>query len=293
MHLTYDVSAAFHFRLIQVLDPRYSGARTNLAVALARLGLSQEAYLTSFFAARDLPKSAIAQYNLAWFHNARGDYAGAAKSLALAFETLRTYDKALHLQALNEIEAGRTPPPESVAAVPKKERTRLGSIQAAAVFAPAGATLRDRDRVAGTTRTSGQFVVSDRQAPWIAVYWPDEVLKHRYWLHTDEVNAAVAAALTGVWRFKRDGKAWATARFQQENGTIRGSVEKNEADKLLRFNVDSVALDGSNVKMKIRYPTSGERATVNLAFGSNLRIMTGEAKSPSGGSTVVVAEKTP
>ena len=293
MHLGYDVSAAFHFRLMQALDPKYSGARTNLAVALARLGLSQEAYLTSLFAARDIPKSPIAQYNLAWFHNARGDYAGAAKSIALAFETLRTYDKALHLQALNEIEAGRTPPSESVAAVPKKERTRLGSIQVAAVFAPAGAMLRDRDRVAGTTRASQQFVVSDRQDPWIAVYWPDEVLKHRYWLHAGDVNAGVAAALTGVWRFKRDGKPWATARFQQENGAIRGRVEKNQADKLLHFNVDSVALDAGNVKMKIRYQGSGERATVKLTLGSNLRSMTGEAESPSGGSTVVVAEKTP
>jgi hypothetical protein len=107
------------------------------------------------------------------------------------------------------------------------------------------------------------------------------------------VKAAVTAALTGVWRFKRDGKAWATARFQQGKGAIRGSVEKHEADKLLRFNIDSVALDGSNVKMKIRYQPSGERATVNLAFGSNLRIMTGEAKSTSFGSTAIVAEKTP
>jgi tetratricopeptide (TPR) repeat protein len=287
MHLGYDVSAAFHFRLIQALDPKYLGARMNLSVALARLGLWQEAYATSRFVARDMPKGPIAQYNLAWFHNARGDYAGTAKSVALALDAFHDYDKARRLQVLNETEAGREAPSESIASLSSSERSRLSSLERPKVIVAAGATLRDRDRVAGTARTARQCLLSERQQPWIAVYWPDDTLKHRLWLHEDEMKAGLVTALSGTWQLKRDGKPWATASFRQVNGALRGGVQTMQADPKLHFDIDSVALDGNSAKMKIRY-RSGERATLNLALADDLRKMTGRTL-PS--YAEVVAEK--
>jgi Flp pilus assembly protein TadD len=183
IHQGHNALAVFHLIVLKTLAPDYAGADINLSVALERLGLSEEAYSTGKSLADKSPALPAAQYNLAWFENARGRYAAATKGLEAALRTLPDYDKAKHLYALNELEAGRRPDSQYVAGVPDADRARIRSITPGRVSIPAtGAELFDGSSRRGVARLGEDLIVSSRDRNWIASYWQDSGVKHRYWI---------------------------------------------------------------------------------------------------------------
>jgi tetratricopeptide (TPR) repeat protein len=182
IHRQHDASALYHGMVVVAVAPRYAGARLNITVALARLGLWTEARSTALKTAAENRKFPAAQFNAAWFQNAAGEYAAAVRSIAAALESMSDYPKAKQLAVLNALEAGAMLPNEYTDAFPYSERSRLKRLSVEAVRVSVPATAYFGATPAETLPAGTVLVVSQRRDGWLAFYRIAAGTKHRVWL---------------------------------------------------------------------------------------------------------------
>ena len=206
MHYDNDVVAVFVFSALEKNNPEYAGATINLSVCLARLDQADAAYEAASRVAEAPIQMPMAQYNLAWFENARGEYGSAQTHLEEATEPVPGYPVAERLRAINSMESGQSLEAEEQKTLPEiDENQELPEITSWPVVG-SRADAYSGDVVVAEIPGGSRLVISEKSGDWHSFYWPVDNRKRRLWIHgadLDNDDVVIAASdiqpFIGTW----------------------------------------------------------------------------------------------
>ena len=195
MHAGNDLVALFVLSALIKNNPKYAGGSINASVCLARLGEETAAYDIAAAIARKHSRMPMAQYNMAWFENARGNYESAQTHNAQAMSSVSDYGVARWLQAVNAMESGRSIGPDEWNALPARDRLQGMPVVSRRVVSVGSAAAYSGDTTVVRLPKGSQLVVSEKQGDWYAVYWPVGNVKRRLWIHWGALGRQVRVAV--------------------------------------------------------------------------------------------------
>jgi hypothetical protein len=223
MHSNNDLAAFLLLSILNNNNPKYVGASINLSVCLERLGQNTAAYFIAETLAAEQPQMPMAQYNMAWFENARGKYASAADYISKSLSFLADYSVAKWLDVINTMESGRDITAEQLKSLPVDEQTagipKIISKQVTAVTADA----YNGDEVVTEIPKGSKVVISEEAGNYCALYWPVINRKHRLWIEKASLKAVLNTTDNNTDHYKKVDNGAKYKRDADESRNRRSS----------------------------------------------------------------------
>jgi len=235
MHRNNDLAAAFILSSLTRNNPKYAGAAINLSVCLERLGQGAAAYAIAATLALKQDRMPMAQYNMAWFENSRGNYASSSDHLLNALSPVPDYPVALWLQSINTMESGRNITADELKALPQRDQLQgVPGIVDRPVKAAVADAYSGKDVVARIPKGS-RLVISRETGGWCGFFWPVEGVKRFLWVRKTnlgstrmELAAEGIQPFLGRWTGKWGKFTEPEIRIQDADGKPRVTMQEDK-----------------------------------------------------------------
>jgi tetratricopeptide (TPR) repeat protein len=205
MHNGNDLVAVFVFSALEKNNPEYAGGTINLSVCLERLDQADAAYDAASRIAEAPVQMPMAQYNMAWFENSRGNYESARTHLSEATEPVSGYAVAEWLHAINSMESGQSIGADEQEALHQADQSQGTPAITSRPVIGSRADAYSGEVVVTEIPGGSQLVISEKAGDWYSFYWPVDNRKRRLWIQGADLgnDEAVAAGdiepFIGTW----------------------------------------------------------------------------------------------